>query len=95
MGGPLRARSNARSVLIRAVYTSERWRRNFRGISPAMKDMQAHLKTLRTQIAECERLRRTAKSKIKRDIARLVVRYKALARDLERAIAAAQAKEKE
>jgi len=60
-----------------------------------MKDMQAHLKTLRTQIAECERLRRTAKSKIKRDIARLVVRYKALARDLERAIAAAQAKEKE
>ena len=72
------------------MYTSERWRRNFRGMSPAMKDMQADLKTLRTQIAECERLRRTAKSKIRRDIARLVARYEALARDLERAIAAAQ-----
>jgi hypothetical protein len=59
-----------------------------------MKDMKAHLKTLRAQIAACERLQREAKSKIKRDIfRRLVIRYKALARDLEQAIEASRAKE--
>jgi hypothetical protein len=31
-----------------------------------MEDMQAHLETLRKQIVECERLKRQAKSRIKR-----------------------------
>jgi hypothetical protein len=61
-----------------------------------MKDMQAHLKTLRAQIAECERLHWAAKSKIKRDIfKRLVAHYTILAGELERAIAASQSKEGE
>ena len=54
-----------------------------------MKDMQAHLNTLRAQIADCERLRREARSQVKRDIfGRLVTDYKLLAVELERAIAA-------
>ena len=63
--------------------------------NPPMKDMQAHLKTLFAQIAECERLAGAAKNPIKRDIfKRLAVHYKSLASDLERAIAAS-AKETE
>ena len=54
-----------------------------------MKDMQAHLETLRAQIAECERLGRTSKGKIKRDIfEKLASHYKVLAAELEQAIAA-------
>jgi hypothetical protein len=61
-----------------------------------IKDMQAHLETLRAQIAECQRLQRAAKSKIKRDIfQRLVVHYEALAGELEQAIAAMRTKETE
>ena len=53
-----------------------------------MKDMQAHLETLRENIAQCERLRQGSKSKIKRDIfGRLAAHYKVLAGELERAIA--------
>jgi hypothetical protein len=59
-----------------------------------MKDMQAHLKKLRAQIAECERLQRAAKGRIKRDVfRRLVAHYRVLASDLEQAIAASRTKE--
>lgn len=55
-----------------------------------MRDMLAHLAKLRAQIAECERLQKATKSKIKRDIfIRLTTRYRGLARELEAAIAAA------
>ena len=58
----------------------------------AMNDLLAHLETLRAQIAECERLQREAKSTIKRDIfAKLAAHYKALAGELERAVAEAKA----
>ena len=54
-----------------------------------MKDMQAHLNSLRAHIADCERLRREARSQGKRDIfGRLATQYKRLATELERAIAA-------
>jgi hypothetical protein len=54
-----------------------------------MKDMQAHLNSLRAHIADCERLRREARSQVERDIfGRLVTHYKFLATELERAIAA-------
>jgi hypothetical protein len=50
---------------------------------PAMKDMQAHLEKLRANIAECERLQRAAKGKVKPDIfKRLVAHYRVLASDL-------------
>ncbi|WP_035683958.1 hypothetical protein [Bradyrhizobium sp. Cp5.3] len=53
-----------------------------------MKDMKAHLELLRVQIAECERLQKAAKSQIKRDVfTRLLVRYRAIATELEQAIA--------
>jgi hypothetical protein len=56
-----------------------------------MKDMQAHLNSLRAQIADCERLRREARSHVKRDIfGRLITDYKLLAAELERAIAASR-----
>ncbi|WP_024508039.1 hypothetical protein [Bradyrhizobium sp. ARR65] len=59
-----------------------------------MKDMQAQLEILHVQITECQRLRREAKSRIKRDIfARLVAHYTLLAGELERAIEE-QSKEK-
>ncbi|WGS22999.1 MULTISPECIES: hypothetical protein [unclassified Bradyrhizobium] len=59
-----------------------------------MKDMQAHLKTLRANIAQCERLHRESKSRIKRDIFwRLMTHYKALADELERAMAGMQSEE--
>jgi hypothetical protein len=48
-----------------------------------MKDMRAHLEMHRTQIAECENLQLTAKSKIRRDI------FKRLA-DHHRVLAAAE-----
>jgi hypothetical protein len=61
---------------------------------PAMKDMQAHLKKLRAQIAECERLQRAAKGRIKRDVfRRLVAHYRVLASDLEQAIVASRTEE--
>jgi hypothetical protein len=60
-----------------------------------MKDMQAHLETLRANIDQCERLHRDTKSKVKRDVfARLVARYKVLAGELERAIAEEKAMKK-
>ncbi|MBR0844341.1 hypothetical protein JQ607_29420 [Bradyrhizobium liaoningense] len=53
-----------------------------------MKEMLAHLELLRVQIAEYERLQQTAKSQLKRDVyARVISRYKAIARELEQAIA--------
>lgn len=53
-----------------------------------MKEMQAQLDLLRAQIAECERLQIVAKNQIKRDLyARLLVRYRAIASELEHAIA--------
>jgi hypothetical protein len=60
-----------------------------------MQDLQAHLKTLRAQISECDRLRKAARSKVKREIfAKLGTHYRLLAGELaklERAIAAVQA----
>ncbi|WP_407114127.1 hypothetical protein [Bradyrhizobium sp. LMG 9283] len=54
----------------------------------AMKEMQAQLNLLRAQIAECERLQMVAKNQTKRDLyARLLVRYRAIATELEHAIA--------
>lgn len=54
-----------------------------------MKDMQAHLETLQSNIAQCERLRAEARSKIKLDIfGRLAAHYRVLARELEKAIEA-------
>jgi hypothetical protein len=59
-----------------------------------MKDMQAHLETLRAQIAECERLRRGSKRAIKRDIfEKLASHYRALVVELEGAIAASRVEE--
>lgn len=53
-----------------------------------MKEMQAHLELLRAQIAECERIQATARSQTKRDVfARVLARYRAIAAELERAIA--------
>ncbi|MBR0780826.1 hypothetical protein [Bradyrhizobium iriomotense] len=53
-----------------------------------MKDTLAHLEMLRVQIAECERMQQAAKSQIKRDVfARVLVRYRAIAVELEQAIA--------
>ncbi|MHC2620671.1 hypothetical protein ACVIW2_002703 [Bradyrhizobium huanghuaihaiense] len=53
-----------------------------------MKEMQAQLELLRAQIADCERLQKTAKNQIKRDtFTRLLARYRAIAVELERAIA--------
>jgi hypothetical protein len=58
-------------------------------VRPAsMRDMQAHLKTLRAQIVECERLERESKRSVKRDIfKRLAAHYRVLANELQRAIA--------
>jgi hypothetical protein len=48
-----------------------------------MKDMQAHLETLRANIAECERLQKAAKNGIKRaTFERLVAHYRVLAAEL-------------
>lgn len=53
-----------------------------------MKEMLAQLDLLRAQIAECERLQIVATNQIKRDLyARLLVRYRAIAAELEHAIA--------
>ena len=52
-----------------------------------MNDMQAHLETLRKNIAECERLQKRQKGKIKRDIFRSVAaHYRVLAGELEKAV---------
>jgi hypothetical protein len=54
-----------------------------------MKDMLAHLETLRAQIAQCERLEKAARGEIKRKIfRRLAAHYMLLAAELERAISA-------
>lgn len=54
----------------------------------SMRDMQAHLKTLRIKIAECKRLERLSKRAVRRDIfRRLAAHYKVLADEVERAIA--------
>ncbi|BBO03855.1 hypothetical protein SG09_32050 [Bradyrhizobium ottawaense] len=54
----------------------------------AMKEMQAQLDLLRAQIAECERLQIVTKNQTKRDLyARLLMRYRAIANELEHAIA--------
>jgi len=56
--------------------------------------MQAHLKTLRAQIAECERLGRASKRTTKRDIfEKLASHYRALVVELEGAIAASPVEE--
>ena len=53
-----------------------------------MKEMLAHLEMLRVQMAECERLQQAARSQLTRDVyARALTRYKAIARELEQAIA--------
>ncbi|MEZ2143578.1 hypothetical protein AAE026_15040 [Bradyrhizobium sp. DN5] len=53
-----------------------------------MKGMQAHLELLRGQIAECERMQKAAKSQLQRNVfARLLARYRAIAVELEQAIA--------
>lgn len=53
-----------------------------------MKEMQAQLDLLRAQIAECERLQIVANNQTKRDVyAKLLVRYGAIATELEHAIA--------
>jgi len=57
-----------------------------------MQDLQAHLKMLRAQISECDRLRKAARTNIKREIfAKFGNHYRVLAGELERAIAAVQA----
>ncbi len=59
-----------------------------------MQDMQAHLETLRKQIAECQRLERLAKNKIKRHIfRRLAAHYRVLAGELEKALVASEIRE--
>jgi hypothetical protein len=58
-------------------------------VRPAsMRDMQAHLKTLRGKIAEFKRLERESRRNARRDVfKRLAAHYKVLADVLERAIA--------
>lgn len=52
-----------------------------------MKDMQAHLEKLRTQIAECEMIRDLATAPNKRDLfARLAEHFKVLAAEIEKAM---------
>ena len=59
-----------------------------------MRDMQAHLETLRKQIAECERLKRQATRRTKRDIFnRLAAHYRVLAAELEKAMAESEIKQ--
>ncbi|MCK1419806.1 hypothetical protein IVA96_10395 [Bradyrhizobium sp. 159] len=53
-----------------------------------MKEILAHLELLRVQIADCERLQQSAKSPLRRDVyTRVLSRYKAIATELEQAIA--------
>jgi len=53
-----------------------------------MKDMQAHLEKLRTQIAECEMIRDLATDPKKRELFnRLAEHHKVLVAEIERAIA--------
>ena len=50
-----------------------------------MKDMQAHLEKLRTQIAECEMIRDLATDHKKRELfARLAEHFKVLAGEIEK-----------
>ena len=52
-----------------------------------MKDMQAHLEKLRTQIVECEMIRDLATVPAKRELfGRLAEHYKVLVAELEKAI---------
>lgn len=53
-----------------------------------MKEMLAHLELLRVEIADYERLQEAATSQLKRDVcARTLSRYRAIAAELEQAIA--------
>lgn len=53
-----------------------------------MKDMQAHLEKLRTQVAECELIRDLATDPKKRELFdRLAEHHKVLVAEIERAIA--------
>jgi hypothetical protein len=57
-----------------------------------MKDMQAHLEKLRTQIAECEMIRDLATNPSKWELfGKLAEHYKVLATEVERAMAASDA----
>ncbi|MGY3238548.1 hypothetical protein ACVWZ4_000819 [Bradyrhizobium sp. USDA 4472] len=59
-----------------------------------MKDILVHLERLRANIANCEELRRSAKSDIKRNVfRRAAAHYKVLAGELECALAEMQTKE--
>jgi len=52
-----------------------------------MKDMQAHLEKLRTQVAECELIRDLATDKAKRELFnRLAEHLRVLAEEIERAM---------
>ncbi|MGY8685926.1 hypothetical protein Q2941_50810 [Bradyrhizobium sp. UFLA05-153] len=52
-----------------------------------MKDMQAHLEMLRTQIAECEMIRDLATDQKKRELfARLAEHFRVLANEIEKTI---------
>jgi len=52
-----------------------------------MRDMQAHLEKLRTQVAECEMIRDLATDPQKRELfARLAEHHKVLAAEIERVI---------
>ncbi|MGH6681441.1 MAG: hypothetical protein ACREDL_21485 [Bradyrhizobium sp.] len=54
-----------------------------------MQDMKAHLEKLQVQMAECEMIAKLATDTAKRELfARLAEHYKALAAEVERAIAA-------
>lgn len=60
----------------------------------AVKDMQSHLATLRSQISACERMRDAAKSELKRaTFARIVTHYEVVASELEAAIQQAKSEQ--
>jgi hypothetical protein len=52
-----------------------------------MRDMRAHLETLRTETADCEMIARLATDKAKQELfTKLAEHYKVLASEVERAI---------
>ncbi|MGY3233756.1 MULTISPECIES: hypothetical protein [unclassified Bradyrhizobium] len=59
-----------------------------------MKEILAHIETLRANITKCEELERSAKSAVKRSVfCRTAAHYRILAGELERALAEMQAKD--
>ena len=59
-----------------------------------MKDILAHLETLRVNIVKCEELERSAKSDVKRTVfRRTAAHYRILAGELERPLAEMQLKD--